>query len=205
LKATYILIATNIMIWVFITLSISGNEAGLSSLLQTYGVSQASVLNGVNPLPFITYMFVHVDPFHLLLNMSLLLIFGRIVERHLGAAKLLLLYFTSGVGGSLFHASLILFSCPPHVEAVAPECLTPLVGATGAVLGIMVSLHNISTFLFTTFVKPSKPLRFMSVAAPVIAIGLFILASGGRASPFAHLAGGIATGLLLSHLLLWGA
>jgi membrane associated rhomboid family serine protease len=205
LKATYILIATNIIIWVFITLSISGDEAGLSSLLQTYGVSQASVLNGVNPLPFITYMFVHVDPFHLLLNMSLLLIFGRIVERHLGAAKLLLLYFTSGVGGALFHASLILFSCTPYMKAAPPECLMPLVGATGAVLGIMVSLHNISTFLFTTFVKPSKLLRFMSVTAPVIAIGLFILASGGRASPFAHLAGGIATGLLLSRLLLWGA
>jgi membrane associated rhomboid family serine protease len=57
-------------------------------------------------------MFIYENPFHMLLDAFLLLIFGRIVERHLGAARFLFLYFSSGVAVALYHALHLLFSCP---------------------------------------------------------------------------------------------
>jgi hypothetical protein len=46
--ATYSVVAANVVVWLFITLFVSGDQAKLSLFLMSYGVSQAS-LKGVNP------------------------------------------------------------------------------------------------------------------------------------------------------------
>jgi membrane associated rhomboid family serine protease len=197
--ATYSVVAANVVIGLFITLFVSGDQAKLSSFLTSYGVSQAS-LKGINPTPFITYMFIYENPFHMLLDAFLLLIFGRIVERHLGAARFLFLYFSSGVAVALYHASL-LFSCPLYTKATPPECLTPLVGSTGAALAIAASVLNIYAFLYVIFVNPGSILRIMPLASFVgVFIGqLLVFTVFGVWKP---LSVGLASGLLLSYVLL---
>jgi membrane associated rhomboid family serine protease len=122
------------------------------------------------------------------------------VERHLGAARFLFLYFSSGVAVALYHALHLLFSCPLYTTTL-PECLTPLVGSTGAALGIVASVLNIYVFIYVIFVKPGSILRIMPLASFVgIFIGQFLvsLVSGG----WNPLSVGLASGLLLSYVLL---
>ena len=198
--ATYSVVAANVVVWLFTTIFVSGDQAKLSSFLLTYGVSQTS-LKGVNPLPFITYMFIYENPLHMMLDAFLLLIFGRIVERHLGAARFLFLYFSSGVAVALYHALHLLSGCPPHMKAAPPECLTPLVGSTGAALAIAASVLNIYAFLYIILVKPGSILRIMPLASFVgVLIGelLVSLMSGG----WNPLSIGLTSGLLLSYVII---
>ncbi len=76
-------------------------------------------------LPLITTMFLHGSWLHLIANMWTLFIFGDNVEDRLGHWRYLLFYLACGVAGTLLHAVL------------APNSWVPLVGASGAIAGIM--------------------------------------------------------------------
>jgi membrane associated rhomboid family serine protease len=78
------------------------------------------------PWRMVTSVFVHSTGFlfHVLLNMYTLWIFGQILEGMLGRGRFLALYLLSGLAGSLG----VLFLASP---------LTPVVGASGAIFGLM--------------------------------------------------------------------
>ena len=77
------------------------------------------------PWRMITAVFVHSQGsiFHLLFNMYSLFIFGPLLERLVGRGRFLALYLLSGFGGSV------------GVLLLAP--LTPVVGASGAIFGLL--------------------------------------------------------------------
>jgi membrane associated rhomboid family serine protease len=70
----------------------------------------------------ITAMFLHFGIFHLLFNMVVLWMFGRVLERDLGPARFLTAYMLSGLAGSV---AVYLFSYD-----------TQTAGASGAVYGL---------------------------------------------------------------------
>lgn len=78
------------------------------------------------PWRMITTMFVHSTGFifHVLLNMYTLWIFGQLLEQMLGRFRFLTLYLLSGLAGSL---GVLLLASPS----------TPVVGASGAIFGLM--------------------------------------------------------------------
>jgi membrane associated rhomboid family serine protease len=78
------------------------------------------------PWRLLTSVFVHSTGFffHVLLNMYTLWIFGQILESMLGRGRFLALYLLSGLAGSLG----VLFLAHP---------LVPVVGASGAIFGLM--------------------------------------------------------------------
>jgi membrane associated rhomboid family serine protease len=76
-------------------------------------------------ITFLTHTFLHADLTHLGLNMVWLLAFGAPVARALGATRFLILYFVCGVAGALVHL------------AVHPTSLIPVIGASGAISGMM--------------------------------------------------------------------
>lgn len=76
-------------------------------------------------IPLITANFLHGGWLHLLGNMLYLWIFGDNIEGRLGHLKYLLLYIFMGAASQLFH---ILSS---------PFSTTPLVGASGAIAGVL--------------------------------------------------------------------
>src|SRR5437588_4078231 len=71
----------------------------------------------------ITAAFLHYGPFHLLLNMLALYWFGSLLEQRIGSGKYLLLYVVSGLAGS--------------AGALIASPLTPTVGASGAIFGVL--------------------------------------------------------------------
>jgi membrane associated rhomboid family serine protease len=75
--------------------------------------------------PLFASMFLHGGWLHLLLNMWFLWVFGDNVEDILGHGRYLFFYLASGVGASLIYV------------AFAPASMIPLVGASGAIAGVM--------------------------------------------------------------------
>jgi len=115
----------------------------------------------------VTAMFLHADLTHVLLNVSVQLLFGTPVERSTGSIWTSVLYITSGVGGSLLsavlstpgyvtvgssgaiHGIIATYICGrcdvelalmPWLKERVPPCLRPLVGPRGAALIVAVSL-----------------------------------------------------------------
>jgi membrane associated rhomboid family serine protease len=91
------------------------------ALPSSYGLAALPVM----VVPLFSSLFLHGGWLHLLGNMWFLHIFGDNVEDFLGAWRFLLFYLLSGVGANLIF---LLFS---------PFSMTPLVGASGAIAGVM--------------------------------------------------------------------
>ena len=86
-------------------------------------LGQESLAGGL--LPLITSMFLHGGFMHLLGNMWFLWIFGDNIEDELGHVKFLLFYLICGMLATLAHF------------AAEPSSTIPLVGASGAIAGVM--------------------------------------------------------------------
>ena len=70
-------------------------------------------------------MFIHGGFLHLASNMLFLWVFGRSMEDRLGPLWFLMLYLATGVAATLTHM------------AIDPQSQTPLIGASGAVSGVL--------------------------------------------------------------------
>ncbi len=82
--------------------------------------------------PFITYAFLHADFTHLAINSAWLLAFGSAVVRRIGNARFMALYLTCAVFAALVHI------------IVDHASLTPMIGASGAISGMMGAAFRIS-------------------------------------------------------------
>jgi len=74
---------------------------------------------------FITYAFLHADYTHLAINSAWLLAFGTAVVRKIEIARFLTLYLICAVTAALVHV------------ATDMDSLTPMIGASGAISGLM--------------------------------------------------------------------
>jgi len=70
------------------------------------------------PWQFITYMFLHGNFMHLLLNMFALWMFGYALENIWGPKRFLMYYFITGIGAALVHYLVIHFQISPTVTAL---------------------------------------------------------------------------------------
>lgn len=131
---------------------------------------------------FITYMFAHYDYIHIIFNMFGLIIFGPIVEKAMGWDKYLALFLLCGLGSALFHI------------ALTGEATTMLLGASGAVFGILAAYG---------ILYPKNWIFVFGIPMPaIVAVAAFIVieftfgmtgAEAGVAN-FGHL-GGIVTSI----------
>ena len=83
---------------------------------------------------FVTHMFVHGDWFHLAINSAWLLAFGSPIVRRIGTLRFLIFGLVCGVGGALTFL------------IINPGLLAPMVGASGAISGLMGGLMR---FMFS--------------------------------------------------------
>lgn len=168
---------------------------GLIPVELTTGVEltpQASVSSLVNLL---TSMFMHGGLLHLGGNMLYLWIFGNNIEDRLGRVKFILFYLASGIVASMAFV------------ATAPQGDIPLVGASGAIAGILGAYlisyprARVVTVLFIFYF-----IRIARIPAMYVLGFWFILqvfnglpalgSSGGGVAWFAHI-GGFLFGLVV--------
>lgn len=142
-----------------------------------------------------TYMFLHAGWLHLLGNLWFLWIFGRRVEGAIGSAVFLLFYLVCGILAGLCHVYF------------APLSRAPLVGASGAISGVLGAyLVLFPRARIMTLVPIIIFIRVMAVPAVIfllIWIGLQVVsqawAPSGQTTGVAYLAhiGGFVSGLAL--------
>jgi membrane associated rhomboid family serine protease len=144
-------------------------------------------------MTLITYQFFHGDPLHLLGNMLFLWVFGDNVEDACGHARFLLLYLVCGVFAALTHV------------ALQPASDAPLIGASGAVAGIIAAylvLHPTVRVWVLAF--KFVPLRLSAAwvlgAWIVLQVIILILPRVGPIAIWAHIGGLIAGAVLIVFL-----
>lgn len=149
-------------------------------------------------LSWFTYQFSHMNIWHLFSNMIFLFCIGYALEGVLGIVGFLLLYLFSGVAGGLFY---LYFN---------PTTLIPMVGASGAVSGLIsfyafYHLRHNTRFFF--FLSPTESNYGYIYLPTVIILPMFLipdLASFLAQTPgissgvafSAHLGGALFGGLL---------
>ncbi len=130
-----------------------------------------------------SYTFLHsiYDPWHLIINMFALWMFGADVERTMGTRKFLTLYFTAGVFSALLSTLL--------------GSNSAILGASGAIFAIEVAFAMFfpeATIIL--FVFPIKAKHLVMIFAGITALNC-LLPSGGNIAYYAHL-GGLLYGFL---------
>ena len=121
----YLIIGTNVA---FFILAASLGDRGFLHLVRGLGVIPNRFLSSFGPAQLgtvFTSMFLHGGWFHLLSNMWALYIFGDNTEDRMGSARYLLFYLISGAVAALVHI------------LVASGSTVPVVGASGAISGVM--------------------------------------------------------------------
>lgn len=116
-RVTVSLIMVNLVIWL---LQVIPGSTVTTTLLY------APLLTIIEPWRMFTAGFVHSpeSPWHILINVYSIYIFGRVIEPMLGPSRFLVLYLVSIFGGS----AMVLWLSEPTV---------PVVGASGAFFGLM--------------------------------------------------------------------
>lgn len=129
------------------------------------------------PWRAVTYMFLHGGAFHLIFNMLWLWWMGRPVEETLGPRTFSVIYLGAGIGGAILDV------------VMAPLLgFNPVIGASGAVYGIMVSFAMLyPTMPIMLIFLPPIQARYM--VAGLIAIDALLLGSSDGTARIVHLAG----------------
>jgi membrane associated rhomboid family serine protease len=161
-----------------------------------YAVIPADITAGRHLGTLITSMFLHANLLHVAGNMLFLWIFGNNVEDKLGELKFLIVYFASGIGGSLLQIY------------ITPDSTVPMLGASGAISGLLAAYvlyfprARILTFIVPFFIFTLPAFIFIGYWIALQALNAFlnIGAIGGGVAFFAHV-GGFLTGLILALLL----
>jgi len=121
---TYLLLAVNILVWVWELMS---EQSGATWLTAAYGLVPHRLL--ADPLgeafTILMSMFMHASWAHLGGNMLFLYIFGDNVEDALGHFRYLLFYLLSGAAAAATQVF------------VDPSSTIPMVGASGAIAGVL--------------------------------------------------------------------
>jgi membrane associated rhomboid family serine protease len=198
--ATWGLIGLNVLIWALGALGLFGDLARLDTSL---GVIPAVVTGRASLSPdlriapvwatFLISPFLHANFIHLIGNMAFLHVFGDNVEDALGSARFVLFWLlcaAAGVGAYV---------------ASAPDAEAPLIGASGAVSGVIASyllFHpNVRVFGLVFNVVPVRVSALWIIGAWIsLQVGAALLARGGDVGWWAHV-GGVAAGLALTPLM----
>ena len=128
----YGLFAINALIFLF---EASLGPQGCVNLIDILGVVPArlSLSQPLSLFTLFTSMFIHGSWFHLISNMWTLYIFGDNVEDRMGSVRYLVFYLLAGVVSGLVHVvvSITVYGVD------SPLALTPTVGASGAIAGVL--------------------------------------------------------------------
>jgi len=162
------------------------------AIILQFGVISRELFAGYGLGTLVTHAFLHAGVLHLLGNLYTLHIFGDNVEERLGRTRFVLLYLLSAIGGAVLYA------------AMERGSLHPMIGASGAIFGVMgaylVFFPRVK-FWVVLFFAP-YPFRISAVwyllAFSALQIVLYLRHARGVAF-MAHI-GGLLVGVLLGFL-----
>ncbi len=197
------LIAINVIVFL-LTGAFSSDEV-LWAVATGYGIVPAELINIVDPgtaynpvpepLTLVTYQFLHGGWWHLISNMAFLWVFADNVEDAFGHVGFLIFYLLCGAAAGMLHT------------LIAPQSAAPLIGASGAVSGVLASyllLYPRARVWILLFLRIPLPISAFWALSGWFALQLVsVLIStdeGDQVAWWAHI-GGFLTGLILTFVL----
>ena len=174
-KPTYILIAVNVLIYIY-TSVVGGDWLNTNSnLLLQWGQYNYLVFHGWYYQLF-TSMFIHATIAHIAGNMLFLLIFGLRGEEMFSLPEYLGIYFVGGLAGNVLSL------------ALGPSLIS--VGASGAIFSLFGAC----------IIYTRRSVRQSILGALVYAFFLLFISAGPEVNDLAHI-GGLVFGLLIGYLI----
>lgn len=210
---TFVLIGLNVVVWLLV--QGAGAEGPLARSVCTLGLvpgeltGQApagaelnmgsglcTVTEGSAPEHIVTSMFLHGSWMHLIGNMWFLWLFGNNVEDSMGKPRFIAFYLISGVAAALAQV------------VVSPASIIPMVGASGAISGVMggyvLLFPRVRVFTFiplgffmTTVALPAWVMLGYWMVIQVFSGAMSIGREGGGTAFMAHVGGFVAGALLV--------
>jgi len=175
------LIIINVAVFLLQTLE---HLLGVSFLVPYFGLVPWRVTHEFFLWQFVTYMFLHGDPFHLFFNMLALYMFGNELERYWRRRGFLTYYFLTGIGAGV---------CS---WVVGVNSATVIIGASGAIYGLLLAFAIIDPerIVLVSFLFPVK-VKYLVLFMGFIAFWFSIVGGEPRVAHIAHL-GGMLVGLV---------
>ena len=210
--ATYIILALNVLVWVFV--QGMGTEPRLVESICNLGLIPGELMGTIAPgtqvqlgphtycrlgdggwFNVLSSMFMHGGWMHIIGNMWFLWIFGGNVEDSMGPVRFTVFYLLAGIAAAA--AQIVTNIASP----------VPMVGASGAIGGVMgayillyprVHVHMLVFlgFFVTTFAVPAVFMLGYWLVVQLVSGFASLGAEGGGVAFWAHV-GGFATGALL--------
>ena len=157
----------------------------------------------------LTHMFMHGGFWHILFNMYTLWLFGSVVENIIGSKKFLLFYFICGLGAAGLHLGVEFLQMQSFMEGaalgnsvalqnIAVIKLTPTVGASGAISGVLIGYAMLFPASKMTLLFPPVTLsaKWMVIVFAAIELLTGVTGTVAGVAHFAHL-GGMLIGWLM--------
>jgi membrane associated rhomboid family serine protease len=170
-------------------------EASFISIVRWLAVPSSLESLLLRPWTLISYMFLHLDFFHILFNMLVLYWSGRIFHEYMGNKKFISTYILGGLTGAILYIAA--FNSFPVFENVRNVSFA--LGASASVLAILVAT---ATYLpnFTVNLILIGPVKLKWIAVFFVAIDLLSIESGNPGGHIAHLGGAMYGYLFISNL-----
>jgi membrane associated rhomboid family serine protease len=211
----------------YFAVAMLGNVVELNDYLALHYVASSLFF----PHQIITYMFMHGSISHLFFNMFAVFMFGRVLESVWGPGKFLVYYIFTGIGAAALQMAVIYFRIKSLETGLSPDVVSqiqdgaisimanvndheairnlfglvnaPMLGASGAVFGILVAFGMLFPNARLVLLFPPVPVKAKWFVLGYGVIELFLGVvdrADDNVAHFAHL-GGLVTGLVI--LLYW--
>ncbi len=198
------LVIANVSIWLILILIVQNMFLSQPYIFQWFGLNPDRVIFDFWIWQPFTYMFLHSHSvFHVLFNMLVLWWFGSELEARWGSRFFLLYYFVCGVGAALIYL-LVLVGYLLVTGHVAP-LMSPVVGASGAVYGLLLAYGLIfgERVIYFMMLFPMKAKYFVMLLGLVEFLSLMGSGFSGEVANLAHLGGLIAGFIFLTGWTRW--
>lgn len=183
----YSILASIACIAVFIVILVSGYPESLDE----FGFMPEDLVDPARTYTVLTSMFSHADFVHIFYNLLGLVFIGMAFEQRIGSKPFIVMYFISGVSGTLAFAALNWGE--PYV----------VVGASGAISGVLGAFARLFPRERMSMILMFIPLPSMPIWVIVLLfVGLqFLFVGGTNVAVESHLAG-LAAGVVFAPLVM---
>ena len=140
----------------------------------------------VRPWTLFTYMFLHIEFFHLLFNMLWLFWFGKIFLEFMKSRQLLLIYILGGLSGGALYV--LFYNIFPVFEKSLD--LSVALGASASVMAIVTAIslyvpgYNVQLFLLGR-------IKIFYIALFLFVVDFFMIRSNNAGGHIAHIGGAL--------------
>ncbi|MCX6285705.1 MAG: rhomboid family intramembrane serine protease [Bacteroidetes bacterium] len=188
------LIIINVVVWllvqvfriIFFLYNQPDAALATTSIIRIFGVP-ASLTSLINkPWTVLTYMFLHIDIWHVLFNMLWLYWFGKIFQEYLGGRKLMVVYFLGGISGALVY--IFAFNIFPVFSPSLP--ISYALGASASVMAIVTAI-SFKVPNYSVYLLFFGRIRILYLAIALFIFDFFMIPTGNAGGHIAHIGGAL--------------